>query len=68
MITPDRALVALATGEDVFTPAGDAVVIAAIEAMPFHRSATYQFVATVYGTGNHGRQFILDDLTPRDGE
>lgn len=73
MLTPERALVAIATAEDVFTPAGDAVVIAHIEAMPIpylpiapYPTGNYRFVATVYGTGNHGRHYVIDELTARE--
>ena len=67
MINPARALVALATGEDVFTPDGAAVVIAHIEAVPTDgTSRRYVYAATCYGQVHNGRRWPLSELTARE--
>jgi hypothetical protein len=64
MITPDRALVALATGEDLFTPDGDAVVIATIASFAVDLGV-FALYALANGRGHRDEWIRLADLTTR---
>jgi hypothetical protein len=68
MITSDRARVALATGEYVYTPDGTAVVITAVRAVPAPRSAGggHLWWADIAGPGYTGTAMKLVHLTIRE--